>query len=190
MDQYKIIDMKQRLPHWQAFHILVPGMISETELESLTRRIAEQEQTPSEFISCHWWRSDQNVETDDCWATSKKKGDQVSVSFNGQSQEEHLDAVETRPLHDPSEIGLWFLEQHGTSHYVQPIRLDGKEVLVRTFFADGSKGEERKRILHHDPLRILWSEDWDEDEVVLEIDSGNAVLRDKSGVFAVLRTFR
>lgn len=190
MDEFKIIDKKQRLPHWQAFHILVPGMISETELESLTRRIAEQEQTPSEFISCHWWRSDQNVETDDCWATSRWKGDQISVSFNGQSQEEHLDAVETRPLHDPSEIGLWFLEQHGTSHYVQPIKLDGNEVLVRTFFADGSKGEERKKILNEEPLRILWSENWDEDQVVLEIESGNAVLRDRSGVFSVLRTFR
>jgi len=188
MDEFKIFVKKQRLPHWQAFYIRVSSKISEDDLKLLTRHIVEQEQTPSEFIICHWWRSNQDVEVEDCWATSKWDGIQVAVNYNGQSQEEHLDAVETRPLHDPSEIGLWFLEQRGTSHYIQPIKLNGNEVVVRTFFADGSKGEERKKILNQEPLKILWSEDWDEDVVLLEIDSGNAVLRDKCGVIAVLET--
>jgi len=190
MTAYKIVATEQRFPHWKKFQIRIPNPVSREEIESLTRKIASVNMERSEFILCVWWLAEQSIENDACWATSRLEKNQVSVSFVGQSQDNKLKLVKGKPMSEPGEIGLWYMESGELSRYVQLIIKDETKVELRTYFGDGSNGREEREIIDRNPLRIRWLGDWDEDETFLQINSDSAVLGDKGGVFATLKKIR
>ncbi|MES2437461.1 MAG: hypothetical protein V4584_00250 [Verrucomicrobiota bacterium] len=180
MSDYHILDHSERLPHKQAFKILLPDRISEPVLTEFTDQIARAHRKGAERIFIHWWLASQDQSVEMCWAHSRMVDGNVHVETNLLSLEEHLEAVETRPLREDSELGLWHWDLGSNSHFIHLIDTGTGQVEVRKSFLDGSKGSEFMRILGESPLRLEGTGDQyleaKEDGLVLGDDDGFVIV--------------
>lgn len=182
MSDYHIFEHSQSLPHKQAFRVILPDRISEPDLSALTEQIASAHRKGPERIFINWWLASQDRSTEMCWAHSKVVDGNVHVGTNLLSLEEHLEAVETRPLRENSELGLWHWDLGSNSHYIHLIAAGPGQIQVRKSFLDGSCGTELMTVVNESPLRLQG-----EGEQYLELEEDGLALGDDDGFVIVPR---
>lgn len=107
---------------------------------------------------------------------------EVHVGTNLLSLEEHLESVETRPLRDEAEIGLWHWDLGHNSHFIHLIRSGSGLVEVRKTFLDGSGSSELLRIAGESPLLLEGK-----GEEYFELEEDGLLLGDDDGFVIVPR---
>ena len=183
MPNYRITEHSKHLPNKQSFTVTLPGRITEETLAALTQEIAQSHLVGRERIFVHWWLESQDRDdpAEVCWAHSQWVDAKASFGINLLSFEEHLEAVEIRPLHDPRELGLWFWDCGTLSSYFHIIDENSDHVEVRRSFLDGTGYTERKKIISTSPMTIEWAEgeslQLDESALSIEAESGTLYLQ-------------
>jgi len=184
MPEFSVIDYQEKFPHKQSFRMLMPGLVTSEELASLTEIASRQFRRGSEAMFFNWWLASQNPDTDDCWAWSRFRTS-VEVGFNRLPAEKFLESVETKPLSEPNEIGLWFWDRGSTSHFIQLLEAGDLTVEVRKTFLDGMVDRSVKAIMHPRPLKIEW-----EHGEFLQMDHGDLAIHDEHGEVLILERIR
>lgn len=182
MPDYEIFEHSEKLPHKQAFRVLLPNRISKPDLTALTGKIAGAHRKGGERIFINWWLASQDRSTEMCWAHSKVIDGNIHVGTNLLSFEDHLEAVETRPLRVESELGLWHWDLGNISHYIHLIPAGPGKVEVRKTFLDGSSETSEMTIMGDSPLRLQGKGDH-----YMELEEGGLVHGDDDGFVIVPR---
>lgn len=186
MKSYTILNHENKLPHKQSLRVLLPSRISVADLDELTGLIAGELRQKEEPIFILWWLEEQDIAKDNAWAfTTYEKS--IHHRFNGQTLESHLEAVETRPLSLPGEIGLFSGSIGWTSIHVQIIGLPQDEVRISTFYDDATSSHETSKVISRDPLKF-WKPG--EDEEFYRINEKGLSLLDNDGLIYTLHRVR
>ncbi len=182
MSEYHIFERSECLPHKQAFEIILPSRIPQPDLVAYTEQIEATHRKGSERIFINWWIASQDRFTEMCWAHSRIIDGNVYIGNNLLSLEEYLEVVETRPLREDSELGLWHWDLGSFSHFIHLIAAGPGRVEVRKSFLDGSYGTDLTTIVGESPLRLQGEADQ-----YLELGEGGLVLGDDDGFVIVPR---
>lgn len=172
--------------------VVLPEPVSEAELLSLTNELAEEHRAPEEEGVFFLWRI-RGQAPDEWWASSSQEGGMAEASIAPLSMEDFIRSVNSRPVPEEDELGLWSWEVPGYSPLlIHLIRKEGTvERRIKTLkFPPVEIIRETLTILSNNPLRI---ESRDENECFeyFEIDEeGELSGCDKEGPVFKYRRLR